>query len=304
MPTSVPSLRTYRMHERAEHLDFDIRFQGARNELTQPHRHGYFQIQVGLEGDSQQAIGAAVRPFGRGTLSFVLPHRIHVIPHPPGSRYCIVNFSQDFLWPELTIDALDLDGVDFATQPELAPFLFQEYLDFHFDESDFARIVGWLEEMSVYNAERSFGGMAMLRGMVRQVIGLACLRQEKDLSRLALVQNGRASRHDALQRVVRYVRENLAREMSLTDAAAAAFLSANYLANLLKKETGQTFTELVTERRLLRARELLLSSTLQVREVAHQCGYGDEAYFTRRFRQVVGCTPRAYREQQVARLHG
>ncbi|MCZ2496369.1 helix-turn-helix domain-containing protein [Xylophilus sp. Kf1] len=292
------------MHERAEHLDFDIRFQGARDELTQPHRHGYFQIQVGLEGDSQQAIGAAVRPFGRAMLSFVLPHRIHVIPHPPGSRYCIVNFSQDFLWPELTIDALDLDGVDFATQPELAPFLFQEYLDFRFDPTDFARIVGWLEEMAGYNAERSFGGMAMLRGMVRQIVGLTCLRHEGELSRLALVQDGRASRHDALQRVGRYVRDHLALEMSLTDAAAAAFLSPNYLANLLKKETGQTFVELVTERRLARARELLLGSTLQVREVARQCGYGDEAYFARRFRQVVGCSPRAFREQQVARLHG
>lgn len=304
MPTPVSSPRIYRMHERAEHLDFDIRFQGARNELTQPHKHGYFQIQVGLEGETHQAIGAAVRPFARGTLSFVLPHRIHVIPHPPGSRYCIVNFSQDFLWPELTIDALDLDGVAFTTQPELAPFLFQEYLDFHFNEADFTRISGWLEEMALYNADRSFGGMAMLRGLTRQIIGLACLRQEKELSRLAFAYNGRVSRHDALQRVVRYVRENLTQEMSLTDAAAAAFLSPTYLANLLKKETGQTFTELVTERRLLLAKELLLGSALQVREVAHKCGYADEAYFTRRFRQVVGCTPRAYREQQVARLRG
>ncbi|QHJ01356.1 helix-turn-helix domain-containing protein [Xylophilus rhododendri] len=292
------------MHERAEHLDFDIRFQGARNELTQPHRHGYFQIQVGLEGDTQQAIGAAVRPFGRGYLSFVLPHRMHVIPHPPGSRYCIVNFSQRFLWPEIAVDELDLDGLAFASHPELAPFLFQEYLDFAFDAPDFHRIEAWLEELRQYNAERSFGGMAMVRGILQQIVGLACLRQERELQRLALHQGGRTSRHDALQRVVRYVRDNLDQELSLTDAAAAAFLSPNYLANLLKKETGQTFTELVTERRLDRARELLTGSSMLVREVARQCGYGDEAYFNRRFRQVVGCTPRAFRDEQVARLRG
>lgn len=304
MPPKIVPLRTYQMHERAEYLDFDIRVQGARNELTEPHRHGYFQIQVGLEGSTQQAIGAAVRPFEPGSLSFVLPQRMHVIPHPLGSRYCIINFNQDFLWPELHIDVLDLDGVDFTSQPELAPFLFQEYLDFRLDENDFTRLRQWLDEMLTYNAQRSFGGMAMLKGMVRQIIGLICLRYEKELSQLALAQNGHVSRHDALQRVMRYVRENLSQQICLADAAAAAFLSPNYLANLLKKETGQTLTALVAERRISRAKELLLSSTAQIREIARQCGYADEAYFTRRFRQLAGCTPSGFREQHVARLRG
>jgi len=80
-PSTPTSVRTYGMHERADHLDFDIRFQGARNELTLPHRHAYFQIQVGIEGSSQQSIGGEVRPFGPRHLSFVLPYRVHVIPH-------------------------------------------------------------------------------------------------------------------------------------------------------------------------------------------------------------------------------
>jgi AraC-like DNA-binding protein len=292
------------MHERAEYLDFDIRVQGARNELTEMHRHGYFQIQVGLEGSTHQAIGAAVRPFEAGSLSFVLPHRMHVIPHPVGSRYCIINFNQGFLWPELDIDVLDVDAVDFATQPELAPFLFQEYMDFRLDERDFPRLRQWIDEMLTYNTQRSFGGMAMLKGIVRQIIGLVCLRFEQDLSQLALAQNGRVSRHDALQRVVRYVRDNLAQPISLADAASAAFLSPNYLANLLKKETGQTLLELVAERRIARAKELLVGSSAQIREIARQCGYTDEAYFTRRFRQLAGCTPRAFRDQHVTRLRG
>jgi AraC-like DNA-binding protein len=166
------------------------------------------------------------------------------------------------------------------------------------------RLRQWLDEMVTYNTRRSFGGMAMLKGIVRQIIGLVCLRFEQDLSQLALAQNGRVSRHDALQRVVRYVRDNLAQPISLADAASAAFLSPNYLANLLKKETGQTLMELVAERRIARAKELLVGSSAQIREIARQCGYTDEAYFTRRFRQLVGCTPRGFRDQHVARLRG
>jgi len=290
------------MHERADHPDFDIRFQGARDELVAPHRHGYFQIQVGLEGATRQVIGGAVRAFGRSHLSFVLPHRVHVIPHPPGSRYCIVNFERQFMWPDLDVDELDLDDLPPAKHPELAPFLFQEYVDFKFDDADFDQIVDWLNQLHHHNGARRFGAVTIIRGLLHQLIGLACLRQEGPLLDLFKRHAGKPSRHDALQRVMRYVRDNLARELSLTEAAAAAFLSPNYLANLLKRETGQTFTDVVTDKRMAKAKDLLTSSTLLVREIAAQCGYEDEAYFNRRFRQRVGCTPRSFRVQHLSAL--
>lgn len=302
--TGSRPVKTYAMQERADYLDFDIRFQGVRNVLALPHRHEYFQIQIGIEGESNQSIGAAVRPFGRGILSFVLPYRIHLVPHPLEATYCIINFSQNFLWPGLDVDALDLEEVPVSRQPDLAPFLFQEYVDFHFSEEDFLRITAWLYELKELNFQRGFGAMTTIKGVLQQMIGLACMRKEADLMRLSIQHNGKTSQRDALQRVIRYVRDNLEKEMSLTDAAAAAFLSPNYLAHLLKKETGRTFTEMVTDRRLEKAKELLSTSQQRIRDVAHLCGFADEAYFNRRFRQLLGVTPRQFRDHQVARIRG
>jgi len=299
-PSRHASLRLYGMQERANHLDFDIRFEGARDVLARPHRHEYFQIQVSVQGGSQQVIGGAVRPFGTGHVSFVLPYRVHVVPHPPGSRYAIINFDQGFLWPELDVEALDLEEVSIARQPELAPFLFQEYVDFHFDAADFARILGWLDELTALNQARSFGTRGAIRGILLQLLGLACQRQQAQLLEHAARHSGRSSRHDALQRVMRYVREHLHAEMSLNDAAAAAMLSPNYLAHLLKKQTDRTFTELVTERRLEHAKELLLTSSDRIGDVAHRCGFGDAVYFGRRFRQWTGVTPRQFRNEAQA----
>ncbi|HEY9281468.1 MAG TPA: AraC family transcriptional regulator [Eoetvoesiella sp.] len=296
------SVRMYGMQERADHLDFDIRFQGARSELAQPHRHEYFQIQFGIRGASMQSIGGATRPFGPAYLSYVLPYRVHVIPHPPGALYCIVNFHHDFLWPHLDVDLLDLEGLPISRYPDLSPFLFQEYIDFHFEPEDFVRIRSWLDEMLCLNRLRTFGAMSTIRGLLQQIIGLTCMRHSAALLHQSMQQDGKTSQHDALQRVIRYVRDNLEKEMSLTEAAAAACLSPNYLAHLLKKETGRTFTEMVTERRLERAKELLSTSRQQVKGVAYQCGFSDEAYFNRRFRQWVGMTPKQYRDQQVATL--
>ena len=124
---------------------------------------------------------------------------------------------------------------------------------------------------------------------------MVCRQYEKEILALAARQAQRASRRAALARVVRHVRENLARRISLADAAAAVDLSRNYLAHLIKKETGKTFTDLITERRMEKAQELLAHTSLRVSEVAATVGFEDEAYFARRFRQCFRLAPSEYR---------
>jgi AraC-like DNA-binding protein len=284
------------MSERASFLEFDIRDQNARAPLTRPHRHEYFQILITLEGAAQQTIGGSVRLVKPGSLTFVLPYRVHLLPLPEGSRFIVINFSQRFLRPDLDVDPLDLEDVPVSRVPELAPFLYQEHLDFALAGPDWEEAQGMLKQMLHENAERRFGSLEILRGMLLQLIGLTCRRYEADLLRLASEKTRSASRRDALLRVTRYIRENLTRDLNLTEAAATAFLSPNYLAHLLKNEVGKTFTDLVTERRMERAQELLANTPMRIAEVAHASGFPDEGYFTRRFRQWFGTTPRQYRE--------
>jgi AraC-like DNA-binding protein len=294
---TLKQIRTYAMAERADHLDFDIRTQESGPPLTRPHRHEYFQIKLSLAGEAEQTVGGSVRPFKRGYFSFVLPYRVHLIPHPPGARYVMINFSQRFLRPDLRIDALDLEDVELARAPELAPFLYQEYLDFHFDEARFAQVEEIVAKLHVENDARGFGSLALIRGLLLQLIALVCRKYEPEILALHAAQGQHGSRRDALQRLARYLREHLGEEIALADAAAAVHLSPNYLAHLLKKETGRTFTELLTERRMEHALELLAHTSSRIDRIAHASGFADEAYFTRRFKQRYGRSPRAYRTQ-------
>ncbi|MGL4231906.1 MAG: helix-turn-helix transcriptional regulator [Casimicrobium sp.] len=290
------------MVERSDHLDFDIRDQGVRAPLTQPHRHEYFQIQINLGGDTNQHIGGAVRAFPERTLSFVLPYRVHLIPHPPRASFTLINFSQRFLRPDLDVDPLDLEDVSVSMAPELTPFRFQEYVDFTFDRESFTEITTLIDSMRRENAARRFGSLQLIRGKLLQLLAMTCQRWETELLRLASTEAQQTGRRDAMARVLRYVRDNLSREIGLNDAAAAAFLSPNYLAHLIKKETGQTFTDIVTERRLERARELLITGSARIGQVARQCGFADEAYFTRRFKQWYGSSPRQWRDSMRANI--
>jgi AraC-like DNA-binding protein len=295
-------IKTYGMSERADHPDFDIRDQSTRPPLVLPHRHAYFQIQINLAGSTSQSVGAAQRPFEPGFLSFVLPYRVHHVPHPPGARFLVINFDQRFLRPELDVDPLDLEDVPLERVPEFAPFRFQEFLDFQLGAEEFAEVCVLCDKMFTENAARRFYSREILRGLLLQLIGIVCRRYEHELVPLASAQAQVTGRRDALSRVVRYLREHLGDPVSLSDAAQAAHLSPNYLAHLIKKETGKTFVDIVTERRMEKAQELLANTALRIQEIAAAVGFEDEAYFTRRFKQLNGVSPRGYRTAQNSRV--
>ena len=292
-------IQTYGMQQRSDRMDFYIRDKSARPALTTPHRHEYFQIQINLGGDTVQHIGGAIRPFPRNTLAFILPHRLHVIPHPEDGNFVLINFSQAFFLQHLPCDPMDLEDVPLAEAPELAPFRFQEHLDFTLDDVDFAEVTALLLQMRDMDRARQLGSGAILRGCLLQLIGTVCNRFEAPLLALAANNAERRGRRDAMSRIIEYIRQHIADPaMSLTDAAAAAFLSPNYLTHLLRKETGKTFSELVLERRMRLARTHLMNSNKPLSHIAQICGFADEAYFSRRFRKAHGLPPGQFRREQ------
>ncbi|MDH0749587.1 AraC family transcriptional regulator [Pseudomonas sp. GD03842] len=296
---TAPRVQTYGMQQRSDRMDFYIRDKAARPALTSPHRHEYFQIQVNLGGDTVQHIGGAVRPFPRNTLAFILPHRLHVIPHPEDGNFVLINFSQAFLLPNLHCDPMDLEDVALSDAPELAPFRFQEHVDFTLDDASFAEVAALLSQMRVADRTRQLGSASMLRGYLLQLIGKVCNLFEPQLRALAASKAERQGRRDAMGRVMGYIREHIADPgMTLTDAAAAAFLSPNYLTHLLRKETGSSFSELVLERRMRLARTHLVNGSKPLSHVAEICGFADEAYFSRRFRKAHGMPPGQFRREQ------
>jgi len=66
---------------------------------------------------------------------------------------------------------------------------------------------------------------------------------------------------------------------------------------VLKKETGKTFKELVTEVRMMEAANLLQNTDWKMQQIAQKIGYATEGYFYRQFRQKYHISPNKYREE-------
>ncbi len=99
-----------------------------------------------------------------------------------------------------------------------------------------------------------------------------------------------------LQRVFAFVRENLAKEVSVAELAQAVGMSQYYFSKLFKMSTGTTPHQYVMRQRVERAQQLLRESRTTLANVATQVGFETQSHFTSVFRHLVGITPKRYRE--------
>ena len=81
-------------------------------------------------------------------------------------------------------------------------------------------------------------------------------------------------------------------ELSLKSLASQLGFSPSYLSVLIKKELGLPFQDYLIQERMKKAKLLLLTTDLKIYEIAEKVGFEDMNYFSQRFKQVIGLTPR------------
>ncbi len=84
--------------------------------------------------------------------------------------------------------------------------------------------------------------------------------------------------------------------LSVADVAKAVHLSESRLSHLFKEHTGVTVVDYLTEVRIARAKELLLGTAESCTKICFDVGYNSQSYFARRFKEIVGITPKEFRE--------
>ena len=84
-------------------------------------------------------------------------------------------------------------------------------------------------------------------------------------------------------------------EVTLEALAQECGLSRSHFARAFKKTTGLPAHRWLLDRRIERARELLLNSALPIADVADLCGFADQSHFTRVFTNALGVSPGEWR---------
>ena len=95
---------------------------------------------------------------------------------------------------------------------------------------------------------------------------------------------------------MRYVGEHLEEELTVAKVAELAGMSESRFAHVFKEETGVSFMEYVSGRKMEKARELLQNTDLRVNEIAERIGIFNPNYFSAQYKKKTGQSPNEFRK--------
>lgn len=99
---------------------------------------------------------------------------------------------------------------------------------------------------------------------------------------------------EAMRRAKHFLDQNYAEQLTLKQTARHIGISPAYLSRLFHHEYGVSFSKYLTALRLEAARKLLLTTRLQIAEIANRCGFSSSSYFIRVFSEHYKVTPKNY----------
>lgn len=106
--------------------------------------------------------------------------------------------------------------------------------------------------------------------------------------------------HETAGEMIDYIQNNYDKDIGLDDVANVFLYTPTHINNILKSTIGKTFYDILTEIRIDKSKQLLVSTGLQISQIGEEVGYLNTQSFIRMFKRIVGSTPGKYRKEHFS----
>ena len=103
-----------------------------------------------------------------------------------------------------------------------------------------------------------------------------------------------------IDKIINYINNHLEEEIRIDDLSSQFFISKFHLLREFKKHSGTTIHKFIVQKKLILAKELILSG-MPIIQVYERCGFGDYSNFFRAFKNEYGVTPKQFFEHMSSR---
>ncbi|KOF56773.1 MULTISPECIES: AraC family transcriptional regulator [Clostridium] len=251
------------------------------------HTHNYIEVSYVYEGSLIQIIDGRKIKLEKGEIIFLNQYITHEI-EASGKGDIIINF---IIKPEFFDYILTLLGDENVISKFLITTLYKdyeagEYLYFKVSEKKeiqdlLTKIITELYELTI-----------MRDAAIKLLVGLLLVELSRNSENIEVYSMNNYEKMIIIS-IFKYIDENY--NKATLGEASEKLKQPNYkLSKLIKKHTGMTFKELLQEKRLSKAIELLQMSSYSISEIIELVGYENPTYFYKIFEKKYGVTPRKY----------
>lgn len=253
------------------------------------HGHNYMEFMYVFSGSITHLIGKETVTLERGDILFLNKHIRHSI-----LRADTQDIGLNFILSDAFLQMTMQNGIG---NPVLKSFIEENFSQYgegeylYFKTKDNFPIRNLMDNLIYAVVKRSqelYGGLVSLLFSYLSYYGDT------------LHNKSRFSSPDArfLKAVLGYLEGNF-RTATLCGLAEIMGYHEAYLSRRIRLVTGFSFQELLQEKRLTCAANLLSTSNLTVENIIHAVGYENQSYFHRMFRARYGATPHRYRKEHT-----
>ena len=134
-------------------------------------------------------------------------------------------------------------------------------------------------------------------GLLWQFIGI--ILQKRLYTAPHTNENKTTKRAQQMKNVLRRIRKDYAKPLTLEDLAAETTMAPKYFCRVFHQITGRTPINYLNYYRVECAAELLRSTDDSITEIAFACGFNDSCYFSKTFFRYKGVNPKEYRRKPL-----
>ena len=197
------------------------------------------------------------------------------------------------LWLRTLPQTADLDSVKFRFNGFL-----MEYLQYYHERKD--------NNSKVRKENRIYNRIVDLIERNQQVEDISdfCEIIREGLIQLGHISEGvnentQSKKKVLVELIITQIKQEYFNDLSLDDFSNKYRVSKPYLSKVIKEETGRSFMDILSGRRLTVATELLKNEDLRIKEISNMVGYTDDSYFIKVFKKEFDMTPSDYRRISI-----
>lgn len=255
-----------------------LRIQESKNEI---HQHDFEELIIGVKGQLKHFIDFKAETYTAPFISFVAQgknHRVTPLLLDQEIDLWVIRFKSEFI-PETT---------------------FQLYAHFHenatltfFQPSCFSRLV-ILCQMMQQEMQQAVADYAVIKQLLSTIFIMIESERKKQFP---ATQQQLKNQSTTFTSFLSILEENYRRPEGVNYYAEKLFMSARNLNLICQSILQQSVSEIIETRKLIEAKNLLLTTNKTISEIGFELGYQEKAYFTNVFKKKAGMTPSEFRHE-------
>jgi len=252
-----------------------------QSQANDPHHHEFEELIIGIKGKIDHFIDFKSETYVAPFASFVSRGKIHrVVPllENGDCDFWVLRFKSEFI-PETTFNLYAY---------------FHDHANLQFEQGRCFERINLLCSMIQEEMNQAKPELAVVRELLTTLFAMIESERQKQFPDY---QNLYKNQDITFKNFLNILEENYKRPEGVNYYAEKLFMSARNLNSITQSILQQTVSEIIETRKLIEAKNLLISTNKTISEIGFELGYSDKAYFTSVFKKKSGQTPTEFREE-------